>query len=157
MKKTLALLTVCAAVLFSSCSNYKSEKTEQKSSGNAKMEEYFKGHNMEAVAEDAVFINMATGDSTKGRKAIGEMLHYLYSVAFDAKADVKHTMITEKTAMLEATFTGKQIGDFAGIAASGKQVNVPLCVIYDLNNEGMIQQARFYLLNDVMMQQLKAN
>lgn len=112
---------------------------------------------MSAIADDAVFINMTTGDSTKGRKAIEEMLHYLYSVAFDATAEVKHIIITDKSAVLEAYFTGKHIVDFAGIPPTGKQVNVPLSVIYDLNNEGLIQQARFYLLTDVMMQQLKSN
>jgi hypothetical protein len=43
------------------------------------------------------------------------------------------------------------------MAATGKQVNVPLCVTYDLNEDGLIQNGRIYMLTDVMMQQLKNN
>lgn len=85
------------------------------------------------------------------------MLHYIYHVAFDAKANVTNTIVTDKQALVEANFTGKHIGEFAGIPATGKDVNVPLCVSYDLNDEGLIQKARIYLLTDVMMQQLKSS
>ena len=70
---------------------------------------------------------------------------------------MNNTVITEKNALLEATFVGKHIGEFAGIAATGKQVNVPLCVTYDLNEDGLIQHGRIYMLTDVMMQQVKNN
>ncbi|MFI5134644.1 MAG: ester cyclase [Chitinophagales bacterium] len=119
-------------------------------------DEYFKTHDTAFLAEDAVFINMTSGDQTKGRKAIGEMLYYLYHIAFDARADVKHTIVTEQNAVLEANFTGKHIADFAGIPATGNQVSVPMCITYDLNNDGLIQEARIYMLADVLIQQLKS-
>ena len=85
------------------------------------------------------------------------MLHYMYHVAFDAKAIVNNTVITKDHALLEASFAGKHIGEFAGVPATGKQVNVPLCVTYDLNEDGLIKNGRIYMLMDVMMQQLKSN
>ncbi len=45
---------------------------------------------------------MGTGEETKGREAIGQMLHYMYHVAFDAKADVHNTIITEQSALMES-------------------------------------------------------
>jgi predicted ester cyclase len=119
------------------------------------MTEYFKTHDIAYVAENAVFRNMTTKEEVKGREAIKEMLHHIYHVAFDAKAEVINTLITENKALLEATFSGKHIGEFAGLAATNKNVSVPLCVAYDLNSEGLIQTARIYMLTDVMMQQLK--
>src|SRR5258708_358554 len=119
------------------------------------IEEYFKTHDIAYVAEDAVFKDMTSGQETKGRKAVGEMLHYFYHIAFDARFDVKSTMMADKSATLEGTFAGKHIADFAGIAATGKQVSVPMCITYDLDNNGLIQKARIYMLTDVMMQQLK--
>lgn len=117
---------------------------------------YFNTHDTAYITENAVFINMSTGEKTAGRKAIGDMLHYIYHVAFDAKAEFKNTIITDSGAVLEANFKGKHIGEFAGIPATGKQVNVPLCVTYDLNDEGLIKTARVYLLADVLIQQLQA-
>ena len=89
------------------------------------LEEFFKTHDSKYVAEEAIFKNMTTGEETKGSKAISEMLHYIYHIAFDAKAIVSNTVITDKNALLEASFVGKHIGEFAGMAATGKQVNVP--------------------------------
>ena len=121
------------------------------------IEEFFKTHDVIYVAENAVFKDMNSGEEINGRKAIADMLNYLYHVAFDAKAIVNNTIITENLALLEASFVGKHIGEFAGISATGKQVNVPLCVTYDLNEDGLIQNGRIYMLTDVMMRQLKNN
>ena len=117
------------------------------------LEAYFNTHDVQYIAEDAVFINLGTGEKTHGRKAIGEMLHYIYHVAFDAKAEVTHSLITEDKAVLEGFFVGKHINDFAGIPATQKNVRVPLCVTYDLENS-LIKEARIYMLGDVMFRQL---
>ena len=121
------------------------------------LNEFFKTHDAIYIAENAVFKNMNTGDQINGRKAIADMLQYIYHVAFDAKAILNNTVITKTHALVEASFVGKHIGEFAGIPATGKQVNVPLCVTYDLNEDGLIQNGRIYMLMDVMMQQLKNN
>ena len=47
---------------------------------------YFNTHDTIYISENAVFIDMSSGEETIGRKAIGDMLHYIYHVAFDAKA-----------------------------------------------------------------------
>lgn len=137
------------------------EQKKQNSAGNSpvtrNLEEFFKTHDSKYLAGDAIFKNMTTGEETKGCQAISEMLNYIYHIAFDAKAIVINTVITGKKALLEASFAGKHIGEFAGIAATGNQVYVPLCVTYDLNEDGLIQNGRIYMLTDVMMQQLKNN
>ncbi len=117
------------------------------------IESFFKTHDAKYVATDAVFINMNTGEETKGREAIAGMLHYMYHVAFDAKAEIKNTIITGEKALLEADFKGNHVGEFAGLQPTNKEINVPLCVSYDLE-DGLIKQARMYILADVMMRQL---
>ncbi|HEX6847521.1 MAG TPA: ester cyclase [Chitinophagaceae bacterium] len=114
---------------------------------------YFETHDVKYVAEDAVFINMGTGEESHGREAIGAMLHYIYHVAFDAHAETISYFVTEERAVLEGYFIGKHIGEFAGIPATGKIVKVPLCVTYELEN-GFIKSGRVYMLGDVMMRQL---
>lgn len=128
-------------------------KEEITSKTQANMEAYFKTHDVQFIAEDAVFINMATGDETRGREAIRNMLHHIYHVAFDAKAEIINQVITETNALLEAKFKGRHIGEFAGMQPTNKEVDVPLCVTYELKN-GLIEKARVYMLVNVMMQQL---
>ena len=97
---------------------------------------------------------MNSGELTVGREAVGKMLHYIYHVAFDAHAEITNTIVTDDKAVLEANFVGKHIGEFAGVPATGKNVKVPLCVSYDLDENGLIKVARIYMLESVMIQQL---
>lgn len=128
-------------------------ESEVSASAKENLENYFKTHDVKYVAEDAVFINMNSGEETHGREAIGQMIHFIYHVAFDAKAEITNTVITEDKALLEANFKGRHIGEFAGRPATNKMVNVPLCVSYDLE-KGFIKTGRVYMLENVMMKQL---
>lgn len=118
------------------------------------MEAYFQTHDVKYVTEDAVFTHMSSGEKTIGREAVGQMLHYMYHVAFDAKADFTNSIITEDKAMVEGFFNGKHIGEFAGIPATNKQVSVPFCISYNLKN-GLIKEARVYMPGEVLMKQLQ--
>ena len=117
------------------------------------IEAYLASHDVKYCTEDAVYTHLSTGDQYKGREEIAGMLHYIYHVAFDARADITNVVVTEDKAMFEANFVGKHIGEFAGLAATNKEVNVPICVTYDLE-EGFIKKARIYMLTDVLMKQL---
>ena len=129
---------------------------EVDSVSRSNMEAYFKTHDVQYIAEDAVFIHMSSGKETKGREAVRQMLQHMYHIAFNAKATIHNMIITENKAVLEATFEGTHIGEFAGIQPTNKKVSVPFCVIYDLEN-GLIKQARIYMLTEVMLKQLAGN
>jgi len=105
------------------------------------------------MAEDVVFTNMAAGEEYHGPQGVLEMLNYVYHIAFDADAEIKNLIYTENKAVLEADFVGKHIGDFGGIPATNKNVRVPLCVVYDLENE-KIKRGRIYFEVPVLMKQL---
>jgi len=117
------------------------------------VEAFFATHDVQYVAEDVVYTSLNTGEKTVGRDEVGQMLHYIYHVAFDAKAEIINTIITEDHALLEANIKGKHIGEFAGVAPTNKEVNIPVCVSYDLE-DGLIKRARIYMLVDVLMKQL---
>ena len=105
------------------------------------------------MAEDVVFTIMATGQENHGREAVQGMLNYFYHIAFDAKAITHVTLIGDNNAMVEGDFVGKHIGEFAGIPATGKDVNVPLCVVYDLVND-QIKHGRVYFETPALLTQL---
>ena len=120
------------------------------------MLDYFETHDAKYVAEDAIYYNMATGEVYNGRTEIGAMLHYTYHVAFDARVNTIDYLITEEKAMVQGYFKGKHIGEFAGIPATQKEVEVPLCVTYSLK-DGLIYEARIYMQANVLLQQLGVN
>lgn len=130
---------------------------EQSAVSNAQQNllSYFKTHDVKYVAEDAVFRNLSTGEVHTGRAEVGAMLHFIYHVAFDAKLETLNHIITEDKAMVEGYFKGRHIGEIAGIPGTNKEVDVPICVSYDLK-DGLIQEARIYMLTDIMAKQLGA-
>jgi hypothetical protein len=115
--------------------------------------DYFRTHDLKYIAEDAVFKNLSTGEVYTGREEISGLLHFMYHVAFDAKAETVNYVVTENKAVVEAYFKGRHIGEIAGLQATNKEIDVPFCVSYDLQ-EGLIKQARIYMLGEVMMNQL---
>jgi steroid delta-isomerase-like uncharacterized protein len=98
---------------------------------------------LSVLAEDMVYTNMATGEEHRGREAARAMLQYIYHGAFDAHAELRTLLCDAEHAVLEATFVGRHIGDFAGVPATGKKVHVPLCVVYDIADD-RIKRARLY-------------
>ncbi len=105
------------------------------------------------MAEDVVFTVMATGQENRGREAVLGMLNYFYHVAFDATAITHVMLFGENNAMVEGDFVGKHIGEFAGIPATGQDVRVPICVVYDLEND-LIKHGRVYFEMPALMTQL---
>lgn len=108
------------------------------------------------MADDVVFINMATGEKHNGPEAVSQMLNFIYHVAFDAHAETKNIIINETNAVFEADFVGKHIGEFAGIPPTNKSVKVPLCVVYDMESD-KIKRARIYFEGPALMAQLNGN
>ena len=95
------------------------------------------------MAPDVVFRVMATDQEHRTPEGVAAMLDYFYHVAFDATAETRHVVIGEGIAVLEADFVGRHIGEFAGVPPTGKDVRVPLAVIYDLR-DGQIVEGRIY-------------
>ncbi len=114
-------------------------------STRATMEAYFKSEHSDVsmMTDDVVFRVVATGQEAKGPQAVLGMLDYFYHGAFEATADLKNVIFADGQACGEWDFTGKHTGEFAGVPATGKEVHVPLCVVYDLEDD-KIKAARIY-------------
>ena len=109
---------------------------------------------LSCLAEGVVFTNMASGDTYEGREAVGDMLRYIYHVAFDAHADVSNQVFSNGKAVIEGNFVGTHTAEFAGKAATNKHVRVPLCVVYDLENDE-ITRGRIYFELPALFHQLE--
>jgi steroid delta-isomerase-like uncharacterized protein len=105
------------------------------------------------MAPDVVFTVMGTGQEFRGPEAVQGMLNYFYHIAFDADAETHNTVLADGQAVVEGWFIGKHIGEFAGIPATGKDVRVPLCVSYDVEND-KLTRGRIYFETDALRRQL---
>lgn len=119
------------------------------------MRKYFnaKHNDVSMLADDVVYTMMANGQESHTPQGVLQMLNYFYHVAFDATMEEDNIIIGDGKAMVESYVVGKHIGEFAGIPATGKDIRVPICVVYDLEND-QIKRARIYFEMPVLMQQL---
>jgi steroid delta-isomerase-like uncharacterized protein len=109
---------------------------------------------MSLFAGDVVYTVMADGRQIQGQEAVMHMLNHIYRVAFDARAEITNEVIGDGHAVIEGIFTGTHIGEFAGIPVTGKEISVPFCVSYELENE-QIKRARIYFEMPVLLAQLE--
>lgn len=117
------------------------------------LEAYWREHDPRYVAEDAVFIMHPTGEEIRGRDAIAKHLAGFYHGALDARPIRTNAIFGDGQGVLEARVVGRHTGVFAGVPATGREVNVPLCVTYELSG-GLIRQARIYLMVNVLLAQI---
>lgn len=108
----------------------------------------------EFLAEDVTLTMAETGEVTRGRAQVVALIDYLHTVAFAARPEWAGLVVEGGRAMLEAAFVGAHVGEFAGIAATGRAVRLPYAVAYDLA-DGRIAALRIYLATDALVRQLR--
>lgn len=106
--------------------------------------DFAQGHDAKYLAPDATFTLMGTGDTWQGRDTIQRSLDWLYHQAFTAQAEVNDVVVGDGKAAAELVFRGRHTGEFFGFGATGREVNVPFCVVYQLAN-GLITRGDLYL------------
>lgn len=107
-----------------------------------------------SLSEGVTLTVMDTGETTRGREAVVGLIDYLHQTAFAAAPDFAPPVVAAGRAMLEAVFVATHVGEFAGIAPTGRQVRVPYTVAYDVADDE-ITALRIYLPMDALVRQLR--
>ena len=105
------------------------------------------------ISPDAVYTLMGSGRQARGRPEVERLLDNLYGEAFDATFEERNLIIGDGVAVVEADFVGRHIGAFEGIAATHRDVRVPVCVVYGVD-EQHIRTANIYFEMDSLRRQL---
>jgi steroid delta-isomerase-like uncharacterized protein len=104
-------------------------------------------------SDEVTWTTVGAGQELQGRQPVRDFLIWMHTQAFDAHPKVKTLVIGDGQAALEADFVGTHTGEFLGMAATGKSVQVPYCVVYDLRDD-KIAALRAYIPIDLFTQQL---
>jgi predicted ester cyclase len=111
------------------------------------------GRYAQHYADDVVVTLMWTDQAVRGRDAAEQMITYLHQQAFEARPVLKNLFVGQGQAVVEADFIATHTGEFAGVAATGKAVHLPYCVVYDLEDD-KITALRLYFPIDVLLKQI---
>jgi steroid delta-isomerase-like uncharacterized protein len=104
-------------------------------------------------ADDVTLEIVGTPQGAQGRDAVRDLITWMHTQAFDANPKIKTVISDDGHATLEADFVGTHTGEFLGIAATGRSVNVPYCVVYDIPAD-KITALRIYMPMEVFSHQL---
>jgi len=107
-------------------------------------------------ADDVTFEIVGTPQTAHGRTAVRDMITYLHTQAFDGNAKIKTVIVADGHAAVECDFVGVHTGEFLGIPATGKSVNVPYAVVYDLSDTEIFA-LRIYMSMEIMKEQLTSS
>jgi steroid delta-isomerase-like uncharacterized protein len=113
-----------------------------------------RGNFADYFSDEVTWTTIGTQQTMQGRQPVQEFLLWMHTQAFDAHPKVKTLVVGDRQAVLEADFVGTHTGEFLGIPATGKPVQVPYCVVYDLRDD-KITALRAYIPMDLFTHQLK--
>ena len=108
-----------------------------------------------SFADDLVVTMTGAPGEISGPAAAKAAIDAIHHEQFDAQPEVTTLVVGEGTAAAELTFVGAHTGEFAGVAATGKAVEVPYSVFYEVA-DGKITALRIYALAEGLVQQIEA-
>jgi steroid delta-isomerase-like uncharacterized protein len=112
-----------------------------------------RGNFADYYTDDVTWTTVGGNQELQGRQPVRDFLIWMHTQAFDAHPKVKTLVLGDGQAALEADFVGTHTGEFLGIPATGKSVQVPYCMVYDLRDD-KITALRAYIPMDLFTQQL---
>ncbi|MFI1162267.1 ester cyclase [Streptomyces sp. NPDC020801] len=110
-----------------------------------------------AVAPDCTLVEEGSGRTLKGPQGFTKLAKALFDAMPDGKFHLDHLTAQGDTVVIEYTGNGTQTGDLilhAGtVPATGREVTVHACDIYEVH-DGKVTEARAYLDTGGIMAQL---
>ena len=105
--------------------------------------------------EDVVVALVGYDQGAEGPDDAEAWIDFLHREAFEARPELKNMFCADGKATAEVDFVARHVGEFGGMAATGREVRVPYSVVYDVEGE-KIKALRIYMPMDVLMEQLSA-
>ena len=99
-------------------------------------------------SDDVVVSLVGTDQGAQGPDDAEAWIDYLHTQAFKARPELKSMIVADGQAAAEFDFVGEHVGEFGGIAATGREVRVPYSMVYDLQGEE-IGAVRIYLSMEI--------
>ena len=103
--------------------------------------------------DDIVFVNIAMGERYDGKEAVRGFLEHLFGALPDLELDVTLRVPKGKYVAEEYHIKGHHRGEFFGIPATGKYVDIPCVSMVELR-DGKLKEDHFYFDVVTVMRQM---
>lgn len=93
-------------------------------------------------------------DHRRGREEVRAYYEALLTAAPDLRIDVLSRHVTAEVVILEVRITGTHLGPFRGLPPTGREMDFPLCAVYDFDDRDRLAGERIYYDRATVLRQL---
>jgi|SRR5579884_155948 len=115
-------------------------------------------HDLEGVlstfGRGAFYDDEPWNDRRDGHAQVRAYYEALMRAVPDLEIDVQRRHVTDDRIILEVIIRGTHLAEWRGLPATGRRVNVPLCGIYDFDEDDRIERETIYYDRATVLQQL---
>lgn len=115
-------------------------------------------HDLEGVlgtfGATAQYEDEAWGERYQGGNGVRQFYEQLMKALPDLEIEIKRRHVTDEAVVLEVMIRGTQLGEWRGLPATGRRVEVPLCGVYTFDSEDRLAGERIYYDRGTVLRQL---
>lgn len=115
-------------------------------------------HDLEGVlgtfGDTAQYHDEAWGEHYQGRNGVRDFYQQLMRALPDLEIEVKKRHVTADSIVLEVMIRGTQLGQWRGLPATGRRVEIPLCGVYTFDSNDRLAGERIYYDRATVLHQL---
>ena len=115
-------------------------------------------HDLEGVLQtfgsSARYDDEAWGEHYDGGYGVRQFYEQLMKALPDLEIEIVRRHVTDDTVLLEVLIRGTQLGEWRGLPATGRRVEIPLCGVYTFDSEGRMAGEKIYYDRGTVLGQL---
>jgi steroid delta-isomerase-like uncharacterized protein len=115
-------------------------------------------HDLEGVlhtfGDTARYDDEAWGEHYTGGDGVRQFYEQLMKALPDLEIEVQHRHVTDEAIVLEVLIRGTHLGEWRGLPATGRRVEVPLCGVYTFDSDDGLAGEKIYYDRGTVLRQL---
>jgi steroid delta-isomerase-like uncharacterized protein len=115
-------------------------------------------HDLEGVlrtfGDTARYDDEAWGEHHKGADGVRLFYEQLMKALPDLEIEVQRQHVTDDAVLLEVMIRGTHLGNWRGLPATGRRVEVPLCGVYTFDSSDRLAGEKIYYDRGTVLRQL---
>jgi steroid delta-isomerase-like uncharacterized protein len=99
---------------------------------------------LETLCDDPIYKVMATSATFKGREQVAQLYTGLFEGVPDAMFELINVFVGEEGVVEESILRGTQHGTLFGIAATGREIALPLTIVFPIFNRQIMGERLYF-------------
>ena len=115
-------------------------------------------HDLEGVLQTfgnvAQYDDEAWGEHYKGADGVRQFYEQMMKALPDLQIEIVRRHVTDEAVLLEVMILGTQLGEWRGLPATGRRVELPLCAVYSFDSGNRLAGEKIYYDRGTVLRQL---